>query len=438
MIPSLRQNKVAKNAVLNTSAFLAPAFFMLVFTPLLLHKMGSEAYGLWSIALSILGVAGVFELGLGTALSKYIAESNHPNTVEALSSYATMGFVINLVLAVAFFVPVYYLAPVLGRYFPTESLSSADVGAAIRYSAFGFVPMLVRNASLAVPIGFQEFLPPTVVRISQSILVVVAAYLATTIGLSTSGVILSSVLVMWLSAAASFLIAARILNKSQVRLSWSPSHGVLLMKYMFYSGATGVGIALFSSLDRILVGLVLGMSGVAFYSIAVGAANKLIGLASALTQALMPASSQWKEEGDLHSVQRYLWGTTFLLLVANAFLVGILLLFSNPLLVFWLGKSSAPSVLPIFRILVLIYGVMSISAPSFHIANGIGKPWINSAGTLVQGLGIVVLIPILGSRFGLIGAAWANVSSWAKFASLPYSAAVVRRGIAESQVHETV
>jgi O-antigen/teichoic acid export membrane protein len=424
-------NKITRNSLLNFTAFIVPILTTIIFTPFLLHKMGSYGYGLWAISLSFLGLTGVFELGLGTALSKYLAQYLQEDSIRDVSAVASMGLVITLVIAFGMFVPMFLLAPTIARLFASKELAPSTVEAAIRYSSIGFIPSLIKSVSLGVPIGFQDYMPSSFIRVVQNLTISVAAFVVASMGAPPESVILSSVGVVWLAGVASLIFAITRMRKHRAAFVWSMQQAKELGHYMLYSGGTQVGITLFSSMDRVLVGIVLGVSDAAYYTIAIGIAKKLIGFASAITHSLMPASSAWVSEGEIAKTRRYLWHSTFILLGINILLVPLLAAFAHPLLVFWLGRESAEMLISPFRILILIYGVMSVSAPSFHVANGIDKPWINSLGTLLQGGGVMALIIILGRRYGIEGAAWANITSWVKFVSLPYASRTLTLRVSE-------
>ncbi len=118
----------------------------------------------------------------------------------------------------------------------------------------------------------------------------------------------------------------------------------------------------------------------------------------------MPAASEWQAKRDRIRLRRILRYSTLSILLINATIMVGLISLADVFLIWWLGAELAKEIITPFRILVFIYGVSGITAPAFHIANGIGIPWVNALGTLIQGIGVIVLIAILGSAFGITGA----------------------------------
>ena len=422
------KNRVARNSILNIMGFAVPTLMTLIFTPSLVHRMGTEDYGIWNVAISALGLMGVFEFGLGTALAKYVAEYTANNNSYGLSAAVSMGFVFNVFIGILMMLPLYFFSPQIARLFPDVTASSSiQLSDAIRWSSFGFIPLLLKNSGLAIPSGLQRYEIPVMVKVLQNTFTLLSAFMIVFLGGGVVEVVLSTVVLMWLSGFLSLLIALRMLKGFNTRIVFSREYAKKIFSFMIFTGTTGIGIAMFSSLDRITVGAILGLSAVTYYTVSIGIANKLTALSSAFTQALMPAASSWQATGNNQKLKNYLWRSTVLTGLLNIVLGGGLILIAEPFMRIWMGNEFAEHVIVPFRILILVYALMSVSAPSFHIANGMGFPWINAVGTILQGVGIVGLIVLLGPRYGLTGAAWANASSWIKFISLVYIAIVLNR-----------
>ncbi|MCZ7592513.1 MAG: oligosaccharide flippase family protein [Kiritimatiellae bacterium] len=67
---------MAKNTVWNLVGMCAPMAVALFAIPLLIKGLGTERFGLLSLVWMLVGYFGVFDLGLGQALTKFIAEKN--------------------------------------------------------------------------------------------------------------------------------------------------------------------------------------------------------------------------------------------------------------------------------------------------------------------------------------------------------------------------
>src|SRR5438552_3984499 len=110
-------NPIGKNSLYNAIGYGVSVLVTLVFTPLLLHSMGPPDFGLWMLSISFLGLLGVFDFGLSTAVAKYIAQYHEQADVYGVSATATMGLLIYLTIGLLLTVPAYVLAPLAASLF---------------------------------------------------------------------------------------------------------------------------------------------------------------------------------------------------------------------------------------------------------------------------------------------------------------------------------
>jgi len=296
--------------------------------------------------------------------------------------------------------------------------------------------LMLRNVGLAVPAGLQKYQIVNIVKIIQNALNMIVAITVIALKGTIYDVVTGTVILMWIVGLVSLVIGYRLLLPYNFRWIISGDAAKTILSYMAAAGFTNVGIKLFSSVDKLVVGAVLGLSSVTFYSIAIGIANKFVTMSSALTQALMPAASELYTKGEKGLLRKIFTLSTLFLFILNSIIAGFLLIFADEFLVWWLDADLASQVLEPFRILVFIYGVSGITAPAFYIANGIGKPWINTIGAMTQGIGVILLIVYLGNNYGIIGAAWANAIAWVKYGIVIYIYVILRssQGVQKGEI----
>lgn len=172
---------------------------------------------------------------------------------------------------------------------------------------------------------------------------------------------------------------------------------------------TSIGGQLFSTVDKLAVGNVLGLSYVTYYSVGVTIANMLFQVASALTHSLMPVSSVMFSSGDKQEIRRLLLKMMCIIAVLIFLFAVLIFVVSKTFLRLWMGTDFMKQSISMFRILIIIYAIISLNAPAYHIANGIGAPWLNAVGGISGGILTICLIFILGNVYFLDGVAWANL-----------------------------
>jgi O-antigen/teichoic acid export membrane protein len=73
-IANIRLGALARNTVLSLMGQGAPLLVAMVPIPRVVRGLGTERYGIWSLAGVAIGYFGLFDLGLGRAASRFTAE----------------------------------------------------------------------------------------------------------------------------------------------------------------------------------------------------------------------------------------------------------------------------------------------------------------------------------------------------------------------------
>jgi O-antigen/teichoic acid export membrane protein len=85
---------LARNTLWNLIGYLAPLIVAVLVVPLLIRHLGTAKYGILTIAWSVVGYFGIFDMGLSNALAKFIAERvGHEDEGEIQAIFQT-GFLL--------------------------------------------------------------------------------------------------------------------------------------------------------------------------------------------------------------------------------------------------------------------------------------------------------------------------------------------------------
>jgi O-antigen/teichoic acid export membrane protein len=280
--------------------------------------------------------------------------------------------------------------------------------------------MLLKNAGLAVPVGIQDFRVPAVLATAQTFLTLALAAVVSYSGGSVVVVVWSTVAALWVVAVASTVLGYRTFAAAGGRPRFSRMQVGIIGRFLLFTSATALGHVLFASLDRVVVAAVVGVSAVAYYSVAIAIAVNLLSAADLVTRPLMPAMSAWASERDWSRIRRTLLRSTILIAALEFAAALVLVAASRPFLDVWLGSQFAEHALTPFRVLVVTFAVAAVGAPGFHAANGCGHAWAPAIGGTVGGAATIVLIIALAPLWNVTGAALANLAGWSALLPLCY------------------
>jgi O-antigen/teichoic acid export membrane protein len=72
--PGRIASRVVRSTTANFGGQAVALLVWLALTPFLLHQLGATDYGLWVLATSLAAYGGLLDLGVGAAVTKYVAE----------------------------------------------------------------------------------------------------------------------------------------------------------------------------------------------------------------------------------------------------------------------------------------------------------------------------------------------------------------------------
>jgi len=89
----IRRNLVSTYVVYGASVLSA-----LILTPIIVHALGKDAYGLWVFIGSITVFVALLDLGVGPSVVRFGAHARGAQTPEEISSLASVGIVVYAVI----------------------------------------------------------------------------------------------------------------------------------------------------------------------------------------------------------------------------------------------------------------------------------------------------------------------------------------------------
>jgi len=142
----------------------------LFLSPIILHKLGDEAFGLWVLVFSVTGYYGLFDLGIRSSIVKYVAKYAATRDYDSLTRLINTSLFSYSCLAVALLVltgvgswyidRIFHIDPASLR---TARLLFSMVGTAL---AVGF-PLSVFSGVLQ---GLQNFYSMNLIQVAANLL----------------------------------------------------------------------------------------------------------------------------------------------------------------------------------------------------------------------------------------------------------------------------
>lgn len=338
----MRSLRVLWNVITNYLRFLLAAVIGFVLTPLLVHHLGDQDYGLWTTVFSLTGYFGLFDQGIRPSLVRYVSRDVAAGDREGLARTISSAIALYAVVGVITMLVAVFVA------------SHTDVWLRVDPSLHGTAPVLVLIVGATLALGFPLGVFGAVLSglqrydianwVGMAIGVLRLAVFAAVVKLGGGLVALawSSLAVNLLGHLWALLAARRLLPDIRVApryvrrqaLRQIGSYGGWAMM-----GAVATNIAF--QTDSLVITGFLGAALVTPFAFASGLVENARSLVHAAAWVLSPTASEMDTLGEQDKLRHMLIaGSKYSVLVSWPVLLG-LIIFGPNLLHTWVGERYA-------------------------------------------------------------------------------------------------
>lgn len=412
-----------KNAACSLSEFAVLPLIHLAATPFLIGHLGLDLYGIWMLIISIVGLVGSIDLGLGEAtirfISLYRGRGDHSavlrtvRTAFGLSCLLAVGLGIILLCSVSLLVDRAFLIPNELRAVALQSFQIGVVLVAIR---------MVESIFIGTFRGFERYDVAATASIGIRAATLCSAVVMALLNFGLPAILAGSAALSAMGLLVEGVVARGLMEASPWALSLSRSEFQKMFAFGGYAWLHGTAWSIFSQADRVIIGAFLGTSALGVYSICMQLAQPIHGMVGAGFSTVFPAMSRSVESQDrnglIHDVQ-YL----IRLNIAGAVLLTMpVIYFSETILTWWMGWDFMVQANTIFRLLVAGSFVQATGVVPYFLLLGAGDAKFVSmtsvAGTAAMLLGTLGLIPFAGIYAPAAGRLLGAAVAYANFARL--------------------
>lgn len=417
--------QIARNALASYTTLATQVVSGLVVTPLLFRSLGAPAFGTYALLVSITAYVGFFELGVGTATLRLVAE----RTAAGKDLRAVLGSSRSLYLTIvtfsAFaFIPVAIYAPTLpGASGATTTQARIVILALAMSGLFGLLmnvyPAYVYGTGRA-DVLYRLGTVTNILMAASQVLVAISHGGIVLLGVVTAGVTGFNTILAW-------VLAKRMLGSLRARArDADASTRRHLLRFGIKNAAVSVLATLSQQSDLVIVGAFLPAGRVAAYALASRVAAFAKSIATRAADVLVPTFADAAARGDDDRqfrlvVDASLFGSAVLYPIALVFL-----LFGDDLLKVWLG-TVPPHTHVILTLLVAAAAVQVLGGVGWVFFNGRGELDIFLRVGSVVAVANVAASVILTLVVGVVGPAISTFAAIVLFDAVVIPPAVAQR-----------
>lgn len=399
------RSRVGRNALLNLIGLAVPlgaAFFLF---PILTRSLGPARFGLLGMSWAFLEYLTLFDIGLGKATVRYVADSLARGTADvpqitavSLATQLALGSVAGLALALSASALAHGVFRVDAALIPEATRLFVVVGLNL--------PVVLAVTTLrGVLEGAQRFTVSNALKIPTTTGAIVIPAVLAVQGRSLPEMLLWVFVWRVLSAVVTLYAIRRTIDGFHVELprDWRRLRG--LISFGGWVAVSGVVSPMLIYFDRFALGSRAGLTAVGYYTVPYEAVTRLLMIPNSFINALFPLITGLGVAAAVTTIDRLFASSLRALLLMMSVPAAIALLFAPVILRVWMGPVYADHGALALRILSMGVLVVAVAHIPYTFLEASGRPDIPAKFHLLE---LVFYIPVawyLVGAYGINGAA---------------------------------
>ena len=401
---------LTRNWVLNLLGWVVPLSVAFVVIPYVVKGLGPERFGVLSLASALLGYFGIFDLGLGRATTKTVAECLAQGDLDRLPKVVWTSLWSQALFGAVGTLATFGVIPLLvNRYLKISPGLVSETKTSLLILAGSLSVVLVGNALRGVLEAAQRFDVVNYVKVPTNTSMFLLPALGVFLHLSMPGIVW--LLVLARVGATIAYLAACLRFFPVLRGHYLPDRHSLrpLLVYGGWVTVSNLITPLLSYVDRFLIGSLVSMSAVGYYSAPYEAINRAWVVPGTLAATLFPAFANLDSSGSHGRLEDLCARSLKSLLLLSAPALLVLAVFAKQILRWWLGAEFAAQSAVVLQILALGMLINSVALIPFSLLQGVGRPDLTGIFSLFEVVFQATLCWWFVKDFGIAGAALASL-----------------------------
>ncbi len=391
---------IIKNSIWNLVGYVIPSLVAIPALGYMAHKLGPELFGIYTIAIAVVGYAGIFDMGLTRAITREIAIYRN-NSAERKKIIAS-ATVFLLALSTLGGCLVLIFSASIVHFLNITAADFVDINNSFKLLALTIPIFLLNQLWIAILEGDEKFKAVNIQKSFSSTFIAGMPALFVIF----DGTLLSAIAGLLISRIISLLIAF-LLVRNEIVQSGMRLDLVTFKRLIFFGGWITVSNIISPAMvyfDRFIISNMLGARHVAYYSGPSEAIARLGILPAAVGRAIFPKLSCAGHKDELKRNMTVSWLLMFAV-CAPVVIIGIV--FAEDILHLWLGTSYAAHSKNILIILLVGFLFNALAQVPFTAIQSAGKAKITALLHCVEIIPYFVMLYFFVQHYGLIGVAFA-------------------------------
>lgn len=399
------RSRVGRNALLNLVGLAVPLSVAVVLLPVLTRALGPARFGLLGISWAFLEYLTLFDVGLGKATVRYVADAVARRTHD-IPQITSVSLAVQLALGTVAALALAIVAPVLAQHvFKVDAALIPEASRLFVVVGLNLPAVLALTTLRGVLEGAQRFAVSNAIKIPATAGAIVVPTVVVLQGYSLPTAMLWVLAWRVLACIATLGAITRVIPEFRVELprDWRRLRG--LIGFGGWVAISGVVSPILVYFDRFALGARSGLTAVGYYTAPYEGVTRLLMIPNSLINALFPLITGLGVAAAAAHIDRLFSSSMRALILLMTVPATIALFFAPVILRLWMGPEYAAQGTMALRILALGVLINAVAHIPYTFLEASGRPDVPAKFHLLE---LAIHLPLawyLVGRFGIDGAA---------------------------------
>lgn len=382
-------NRIIYNGIYGSLAWIIPLFLAFFSTPIIVHGLGAENYGIYALVLGFIGYS--FNFGIGRAVTKFVSEYRAQGKFLEAGEIVASTYYLSLFLGVSANLLIILFSERIVKDILLIAPERQNMAIyALYISGATICILLVSQIYQALIQAAHRFDTFSLIINFNGVAVTIGNIILVWTGFGTLALIWWNFLLAGVSCLLFFVSSRKFLPEIKPNFKFNGKSIKLL-------GRFGLGIFTYQVFGNLIFlferGWIIrrfGEDALTYYVVPMSLGISILSFTVSLVQVVFPVISELQNERE--KIIKLYQKSTKVVLTIISFIVLSLICGGKLLLSLWISPEFAINSYEILSFHALSFGILSVYTVSWQLAEGFGKPKINA---FVSFVWLIVSIPAM-------------------------------------------
>jgi O-antigen/teichoic acid export membrane protein len=402
--------RLVKNTVsnyLSTVVKIASSIFLTYF---LVKGLGPEFYGFWALLWSVFVYSLLLDLGFGKAVEKYSAEASFSGNIEKFNSILStiiFGYcIVALVIVIIGFSMSFYLDKIFTLNVGNNVVNTVYYRKVFMLFTAGIALVFPTGVFPTILLGMQRSYLRNYVIVGNKLIELAGVWYIFHSEHSLMTLIIFTTSINLLSNFIMAIMAFRLMPGLKIRVRYIKLSTLkYIADFSFYTYLLTICDLIIFQTDRVVLGVMVGMSSVAIYQIATKI-PQLISIASTQFQTnLAPIAAILHKSGDKEKLQQTMFDSTRITVFICTGVFTIFIPLVRPILYAWLKIEDESTIMLAYILICSMFMLIIFRDTAKHFLLMTGYHRLLTKIAIAEAISNLTLSIIFIKLLGILGVA---------------------------------